>query len=193
VEILRQHFKILDSTNDWGKQHLDSFDKDILTLITADTQSKARGQYGRKWMAEVPGNLNVSFCFFIQTKEPLLLTHLLLLSLNAALKKRGIHAHVKLPNDLLVKQKKIAGILCEVTPFEQTLGVVLGWGLNVNLTEDQLACIDQPATSVFIETGKKQALDTLLEEISTDFVEKLARFKKEGFVYFQEAFENIIA
>ncbi|MCH9625989.1 MAG: Bifunctional ligase/repressor BirA [Chlamydiales bacterium] len=192
MEILRQHFKTLGSTNDWGKQHLDSFDREILTLITADTQSKARGQYGRKWMAEVPGNLNVSFCFFIQTKEPLLLTHLLLLSLNTALKKRGIHAQVKLPNDLLVNQKKIAGILCEVTPFDNVLGVVLGWGLNVNLTEEQLACIDQPATSVLIETGQKQTLDTLLEEISTDFARKLAHFKKEGFAYFQEAFENIM-
>lgn len=82
----------------------------------------------------------------------------------------GVQPEVRFPNDLLVGGRKVAGILAEARDER----VVLGIGINVNLTEDELPTeVDTPATSLSIESAapvdRAQLLATLLERLETHY------------------------
>lgn len=84
--------------------------------------------------------------------------------------KEGVAAEMKLPNDVMVHGKKIAGILAESILQGSVLkGVVLGLGLNLNLSEEDIRLIDQPATSLCLETGYVVARQTIIEKILNYF------------------------
>ena len=74
----------------------------------------------------------------------------------------GLQPKIKLPNDILLGGRKTAGILAEARDGR----VVLGVGINVNLTEDQLPTeVDVPATSLLVESGREQDRVELLVEL----------------------------
>ena len=83
------------------------------------------------------------------------------------LEDHGLTAQTKWPNDVIVGRRKIAGILPEPAPgSRQPQLVVLGIGLNLGMTRAEAEAIDQPATSVLVETGSapspREALPGLL-------------------------------
>jgi BirA family biotin operon repressor/biotin-[acetyl-CoA-carboxylase] ligase len=106
------------------------------------------------------------------------------LGVATALEALGIDVQTKWPNDLLVCQRKICGILAERCARE---AVVVGVGLNVNMRADEAAEIDQPATSIAIEKGEtydvREALGFLLPHIEP----WIARWRARGFAGLQEA------
>ena len=106
------------------------------------------------------------------------------LGVATALEALGIDVQTKWPNDLLVKRRKICGILAERCAPEAT---VVGLGLNVNMRADEAAEIDQPATSIAIEKGEaydvQEALGFLLPHIETWIVS----WRTRGFAGLQEA------
>lgn len=155
MQIIQYHFETISSTNDWAKDHLLSFPHDKITRITADVQTKARGQYGRYWHSPF-GNMYASFCFFLENPETPSLTFSFATSIVSLLEQYGVFSKIKWPNDIFVNGKKIAGILCETVPLsssDQRCGVVVGIGMNINMDSKELSLIDQPATSLFVETG----------------------------------------
>lgn len=82
----------------------------------------------------------------------------------------GIQPEVRFPNDLLIGGRKVAGILAEARDDR----VVLGIGINVNLTDDELpAGVDTPATSLSIESGahvdRAGLLARLLERLESHY------------------------
>ncbi|MFZ0565246.1 MAG: biotin--[acetyl-CoA-carboxylase] ligase [Chlamydiales bacterium] len=188
MEIIHYHFKCLDSTNDWAKQRIKSFDRDKITLVTANCQKKGRGQYGRTWFSPDGINIYGSFCFFTKTDAfpTLSFTHLLANTIAGILRAYGVNSHLKWPNDLIVNQKKIAGILCETTPFSTISGVVLGLGLNINMSESDLKQIDQPATSLYMETNKKWDFTQVLSDLKKHFSIQLAQFLKMQFIHVRD-------
>lgn len=192
MELIHYHFETLVSTNDWAKQELKNFKRDSLTLITAEQQTRGRGQYGRLWVSPKGENLYASFCFFIDEnqEEPLSLTHVLALSLARVLASKGVVCRIKWPNDLLIDRKKIAGILCETKYLPPHFGVVIGLGLNINMPEETLNTINQPATSLKAQTGRLWEIAPLVEEITTSFQHDLNTFLKKGFSPFLTDFQN---
>lgn len=175
MEIIYHHFESITSTNDWAKAQLKTLPKDALLLVTADGQTAARGQYGKRWLSPKGENIYASFGFFVdEAQAPLLLTHLLALSATRTLQKYGVSCQIKWPNDLLVNQKKIGGILCETEHFLSHLGVAIGIGLNVNMPQKTLSAIDQPATSLLSESGHLHNLQEILSSLKDHFVADLA-------------------
>lgn len=192
MEIIYHHFESLGSTNDWVKRHLKHLTHETLLLVTAETQTAARGQYGRKWFSPAGENIYASFGFFAkESDDPLSLTHLLALSTAQALKKYGVNARLKWPNDLLVNGKKIAGILCETESVSDRLGIALGIGLNINMSSTTLNQINQPATSLLQETGTTHPLPEILSLLKDHFTADLSLFLREGFSPFMEAFRVV--
>lgn len=190
MKIIQYHFEVLTSTNDWGKANFTSFDKNNLTMITANAQTAARGQYGRAWISYPHKNLNLTFCFFSEGQEPFLFTHLLGLSVAQVL---ALPFQMKWPNDLKIGDKKIAGILCETISLPCHQGIVLGLGLNVNLTTEELAVIDQPATSILEESGQQTNLPQLLNQLAQQFASNLTLFFKEGIAPFERGIRALFA
>ncbi|QDY88857.1 biotin--[acetyl-CoA-carboxylase] ligase [Arthrobacter sp. UKPF54-2] len=131
-----------------------------LTVLAAEYQSAARGRLDRHWEAPARSSVSVSIVLRPVNAEgrPLPTQSYSWLSLLAALALRealletaGIPAELKWPNDVLVRGKKIAGILAQLGPMGDGAvpPVVLGTGLNVTLIAAELPV--PTATSVLLE------------------------------------------
>ena len=131
-----------------------------LTALAAEYQTAARGRLDRRWEAPARSSVSVSLVLRPVNAEgrPLPTQSYSWLSLLAALALRealqdtaGIPAELKWPNDVLVRGRKIAGILAQLGPLEggAVPPVVLGTGLNVSLTAAELPV--PTATSVLLE------------------------------------------
>lgn len=153
--------KSVDSTNVWARDHLANCDQSELTVIVTDEQTAGRGQYGRYWYAP-PGQLIATFVFFIPQPDRTHLVQLLACVLKELLEKEGLKPAIRWPNDLLINGKKVAGILVEVTEE----AVIMGLGLNLALTAEDLQKISQPATSLLQESGRPFERDPLLRQIA---------------------------
>lgn len=193
MEIIYKHFTTLSSTNDAAKGLLKEVPLGVLLLVTADEQTAGRGQYGRHWVSPKGENIYATYAFLAEKNHnPLSLTHLLALSTVHALKEWNVECQIKWPNDLLVKGKKIAGILCETCQFATHTGILIGIGLNVNTSKEDLEKIGRPATSLYVETGEHHTPSYVLTEMTHQFSADLTLFLEKGFEPFQEAFHQIL-
>ena len=96
------------------------------TLVTADSQTAGRGRQGRVWSAPPKSSL---LCSLVLREPPNLLPLAAGLAVADTVAQHGFEAKVKWPNDVLVDDRKIAGILAEGRPAEGW--AVLGIGINV--------------------------------------------------------------
>ncbi len=136
-------------------------------IIVAEEQTSGRGRQERKWVT-TPGT-NLCFSLFVETTAELMavpsLTMATALAVTEMLNTLRIPAAPKWPNDVLVGDKKICGILSERVEQSKKSGIIVGVGLNVNMSSEEAAAIDRPATSMLIETGKAQKLPQTLERL----------------------------
>lgn len=131
-----------------------------LSVLTAEYQSDARGRLERRWEAPARSSVSVSLVLLpvngagrpLPTHRYSWLSLLAALALREALTETaGLPAELKWPNDVLVRGRKIAGILAQLGPLGAggAPPVILGTGLNVTLTEPELPV--PTATSVLLE------------------------------------------
>lgn len=171
--MIRYHLSLVDSTNDWAKRNLNLLDPSDITLVTADAQSAGRGRFGRQWYSPQHQNIYATFVFFLDetTLDQAKLVQILAQVTQKILAENGVKATIKWPNDLLIGQKKVAGILLETAHCKDKMVVIMGIGLNVNMTKEELCKLDQPATSLLVETNtfwdKDLLINALARELST--------------------------
>jgi len=137
------------------------------TVVLADHQTKGRGQYGRIWEAEENKNLTFTAGFKPESSDRLiLLTLSSALSIKYALQKyTDCKILIRWPNDILVNQKKIAGILTEcVFNGSNIERVLVGVGLNVLQTEFSKT-LKGHATSLKLLTHSVPSREQLLSDI----------------------------
>lgn len=141
-------------------------------VIAAREQTNGRGRQDRKWMSSPHANL--CFSLFLKTDAELIkvpsLTMAAALGVTDLLNSKGIRAAPKWPNDVLVNEKKICGILSERVEQDSNRGIIIGVGLNVNMSSEEADTIDRPATSMLIECGRAhdpaQVLADLLPQLA---------------------------
>lgn len=189
------HFDSIDSTNTWTKENAHLLDPTQVTCITAQEQTLGRGRNLRKWLSPKGENIYATIYFCLPRSFPWLpnLGQILSLSCARILKEKGFFPKIKWPNDLLLEGKKVAGILCEVVTFDDRLGIVLGVGINVNMSEELLKTIDQPATSLAQLSGRTWHVEQILEPILQQFLKDLELLKNQGFPPFQQLYEDFLA
>jgi|LakMenEpi03Aug12_release.lakeMendotaPanAssembly.Ray.scaffolds.fasta_scaffold18232_2 BirA family biotin operon repressor/biotin-[acetyl-CoA-carboxylase] ligase len=194
MEIERKHFTSIASTNSWAKQNAHTFDPTKITLVTADEQTGGRGRFSRRWESPPGLNIYASFCLFMEKHRADIgnLPQVMAIATADILGKMGFHPGLKWPNDVLLSQKKVAGILCETTPLSDFICVVLGIGLNVNMPLDQLQKIDRPATSLLAEDGKSRGVEDILHLLQLYFLKHSERFLEEGFAPFLETYKKLL-
>jgi len=157
-------FTEVSSTNDACRILADK-DAPEGTVVISDIQTKGRGRLGRKWCSSDPAGLYMSVLIrpkFDQKHIPLI-GLAAALSVAAAIKDlTGAKTSIKLPNDVLIGAKKVAGILMEQKGRE----VVLGIGVNLNNAPASFPEeIQETATSLLIETGKEVNKETFLSAL----------------------------
>lgn len=192
---MRYHFASIDSTNTWAKQNHPLFAKNQITLVTADTQTAGRGRFNRKWESPAKQNIYATFSFFVPPAQYALLGNIpqvLALSVVELLTDMGFHPKLKWPNDVLIAEKKVAGILCETTRADSLLCIILGVGLNVNMPLQHLRTIDRPATSLLAESGLTYDVETIIEQLQQCFEKNLNTLLLKGFSPFLDLFRHYV-
>jgi len=188
-----QVFEQIDSTNAWLLQQCRAGAELPLACI-ADSQNAGRGRRGRVWHSPAGSNIYMSLGWEFNNSPAELGAFSLLVgvALVRTLKQIGIHqAKLKWPNDVLVDNKKLAGILIEIQNRQNgRLAVVIGIGLNVRLAEDDRAQIDQASTDVCewlpVVCDRNQLVALLLSEcmrmcqgFPQNSAELLAEYRRE--------------
>ena len=165
-------YKKINSTNDIAiKKIKKRFSKGI---IIAEEQKKGKGQYGRKWISQ-KGNFFISIFFRINKNIPInTITKINCSTIKGLLSKLiKKKISIKLPNDLLLNNKKICGILQETTIYNKYKYMIVGVGINlVNNPEIK----NYPITNILKETGKKITILKLVEIIERNYKKKLKEF-----------------
>lgn len=139
-------------------------------VAVADEQTEGRGRRERSWYA--PASKNLLFSFLLRPELKPGDVQLLNLAAGIAVKlvlknQYNVDARLKWPNDVLVKGRKICGILSEAAGEPDRIYYsVTGVGLNVNFTEeDMIEEIREIATSMCIEKGHTISRPLLLSRI----------------------------
>lgn len=128
-------YERLDSTNNLAAALAEDPGNDGLVIL-ADEQTAGRGQYGRTWLAPPGASVLLSVLLFPPPplRRPAILTAWAAVAVcNVVRQITGVPAKIKWPNDVLLRGRKVCGIL-----IEQRRGTVAGIGLNVRQTAEEL-------------------------------------------------------
>lgn len=149
------------------------------TLVVADSQTFGKGRRGRSW--HTPKGTSIAMSFILKPQLEAEYASMLTLVQAMAVAKSieeicGLETRIKWPNDILVNEKKVCGILTEMN-LEKTeiSSVIIGTGINVN-QENFPGEISEIATSLKIETKSPQSRADLIKRICELFEEYFERF-----------------
>lgn len=182
MQIKHYHLESIDSTNNWAKSHIQEFNKNELTYITADFQTAGRGRFKRAWVSPPKQNLLATYVLWLGQFD-FNLPQVLALAVADFLKPRGFNVQLKWPNDLLINGKKFAGILSETIEEDNGRWLILGIGLNLNMPSETLKLIDRPATSLLNESGKEYSPDEMGRLLAAYFEKSVAHYHSFGPFY----------
>jgi BirA family biotin operon repressor/biotin-[acetyl-CoA-carboxylase] ligase len=175
-------FDSIDSTNAEALRSIERLQAAPF-LVLAERQTAGRGRRGRKWVSPFAENIYYSLVLRIEGGMRQLegLSLVVGLAVMQALRELGVPGvGLKWPNDVLVGQKKIAGILLElVGDPADVCHVVLGVGINVNMqmTDE----VDQQWTSMRLESGRMFDRNRLVAKIGLVLQKYLERHQVGGF------------
>jgi BirA family transcriptional regulator, biotin operon repressor / biotin---[acetyl-CoA-carboxylase] ligase len=169
------------------------------TVVIAETQGAGRGRMGRRWHS--PAGANLYATTILRPKIPIAEVATISLVAGVAAAEAletvapGIVA-LKWPNDVWLSGKKAGGIISEaVSDADQRLAcVLLGIGLNLNLSADQLPDdLRDRATSVLIATGKRCDRPALAAALFANLDRRYTEFESTGFDSIRAAWERYSA
>jgi BirA family transcriptional regulator, biotin operon repressor / biotin---[acetyl-CoA-carboxylase] ligase len=156
------------------------------TVVIAECQTKGKGRLNREWQSPPGCNIYASVVLRPPT-EPLYAPQITLMTgvVVAELLSEYCTAEVTLkwPNDVLIRGKKVCGILAEMSSSEGGVDfVVVGIGINVNIRKNDFdESIRNTATSLAEETGRNISRLDLTAKLFDRFDEIYARFLDSGF------------
>lgn len=179
-------FDCIDSTNTYGKSNFDNLDDK--TVIISDEQTQGRGRFNRTWFSQDCDNIYLSLILKPEKKDYLAnLTQYMSVIAAKTIETYNVTPQIKWPNDVMINNKKVCGILCEgVIKNNKLSGVVLGIGINLNASEKILEIINKPATSLNIETKQKIEKDLFLKKFLDNFFENYEQATQKGFESFEQ-------
>jgi len=178
--------KSVDSTNAYAKEMGKEGMQEAVVL--AEEQTRGRGRLGRMWHSPKGSGIWMSILLRpdFSPEYASQITQLTGLAVSESIRNiAGIDAFIKWPNDIIINQKKVSGILTEmVAEMDKIDYLVIGIGINVN-TEYFPEDIIKIATSLKKEAGIKIDRNLLVAEILNRFEKYYMEFLKEkslGFV-----------
>ncbi len=152
------------------------------TVVCAEGQTRGRGRRGRHWTSPKGKGIYLSI-ILRPSLSPQGVARLNLLTAvavaEAVYQVSAVQPDIKWPNDLLINQKKMAGILMELSAeMDQVRFVVIGMGINVNASVNQLP---SGATSLRQETGQTFSRVLIVQDVLRKMEGWYLRMRKEGF------------
>lgn len=185
-------FQEVESTNLYLKQNTSS---STLAVCVAETQSKGRGRFERRWHSPFGENIYLSARWKFQGD----LNQLSALSLVTGLTVKDVLSEyvddqrikVKWPNDLLWEDKKICGILIEIQGESHGVyDIIIGIGLNINSTPKPVKTISNNWSSLYGITGLYHDRNQMVAKLIIQLNESYLNFINHGFKPFQQAWQK---
>lgn len=159
-------------------------------VIISEYQTRGRGRFARRWISSL-GGLYFSFILkptYLEIKDVAQFTILVSLSCIKAIKNTcEIQCYSKWPNDIYLNNKKLGGILCELSAEQDNIhSLIIGVGLNINNKD-----LPKEATSLFLSCHRRfnriEILVNILEEIEKNYF----ALQKGGFTHILEEWSNL--
>ena len=183
----------IDSTNEFlkglsSKQELENF-----TVVTAETQTKGKGQMGAIWASEPSKNLIMSILvkdFLSDICQIFNLNIVISLAVIEVLESLKIpNLSIKWPNDIMSYNKKIGGILIEnIIKSDGTILSIVGLGLNVNQTNFENL---PKASSLAVICGYEFDKEVLLFAMGSEIVKNTSFWKQHPTILWTTYIDNL--
>jgi len=181
-----------ESTNDNAKEHLKT-QKNLFSVHLAEQQVSGRGRNNKKWVSPHGKNIYISLGW----KSKLLHSQLEGLSLAVATSLvssleefTSSDLKIKWPNDLLINEKKISGILIETTDSEEGLDIVIGIGINVHMDKSEGSEIEQSWGNLEESPSHKLDRNEIIVSIISAIYELFNDYPNSGFKKYRHVFET---
>lgn len=154
------------------------------TIVVAETQKGGRGRLGREWISPRGG-----IWMSVILKPTISLAHASRLTLVAgvviskAMRKLGVDARIKWPNDILIDGKKVCGILTEVNAEMELVDyIVVGIGINANVDMDEFSDdVRDIATTLSFELGESIDRVSFIQDVLFELEQEYIRFRTQPF------------
>ncbi|CAM3621581.1 bifunctional biotin--[acetyl-CoA-carboxylase] ligase/biotin operon repressor BirA [Xenorhabdus nematophila] len=176
---------VIDSTNQYLLDQLASLNSG--DACVAEYQYAGRGRRGRQWVSAFGRNLYLSMYWRLDQGPAAAVGLSLVVGIVIAevLNRLGAErVKVKWPNDLYLDDKKLAGILVELTgKTGDAAQIVIGIGMNISMSSEQQELINQQWTNLQ-QAGMSVERNKLIAEIIVELKEALLQFENEGLVPF---------
>ncbi|GKU25698.1 biotin--[acetyl-CoA-carboxylase] ligase [Clostridium folliculivorans] len=176
------YFDSINSTNTYSKKIANEASNG--TVVIAEEQTLGKGRFDRTWIS--PKYKGIWFSVILKPDiDPILVTRITQIaaaSVHLATLKHGFKTMIKWPNDIILNNKKLGGILIEMScELSQINYIVIGMGINVNLEpSDFPEEVKDKATSLRIEGSKVVDRKILLADILNNFEELYKEFLING-------------
>ena len=180
------------STNDDAKNFL-SEQSSLLSIHASEQQFAGKGRNGKKWISPKGKNIYLSIGWLSNLKYSqldglsLAIGTILASSLNSLTQNQ---VSIKWPNDLMIDKKKISGILIETVDLNNQVGVVIGIGMNVHMSEEEGKEIDQSWISLDAATSSINDRNEIIGDILNKVFQLTSQFTKEGFKPYKSDYES---
>jgi len=177
--IINEYEKI-PSTNDLAFELASNNQINHNQVILAHSQENGHGRYGRNWQSQ-EGNLYFSLMLRIdqKIKDPSLLSFVSAVVLSKTIDDGNLKISHKWPNDILIDEKKVAGILLKTSnQNNRTDFVIIGIGLNVNNHPENTIF---EATNLKFQNFKQLEISEILKNFLDNFSDSYEEFLQFGF------------
>lgn len=167
-------------------------------VLLAEHQSAGRGRRGRVWSSPFASNLYLTvgwrFAVGAPRLEGLSLAVGVVIAEALAAAGLGDRVALKWPNDIWVSERKIGGVLIELSgDLEEACAAVIGIGVNGRLGASGAATIDQPWTDFYRETGLGMDRTAFAIDLLQRLTAMLGAFPLSGFVDWRQRWQNFDA
>lgn len=177
-----------DSTNTRAKQAAEDGEKSG-TLFITECQTGGRGRRGRTWESPAGSGIWMSLLLRPEIKpfDASMLTIVAAMGMKDAIEEiigggtgqGGIHCKIKWPNDIVLGDRKICGMLTEMSAETDWINyVVIGIGVNVNTTEFDDS-IKDTASSILLQTGRSVKRSDIVVAFAKHFSKYYDEFLKK--------------
>lgn len=187
-------FSEIDSTNRYLLKRMYETSPGRVRACLAEYQNAGRGRRGRQWISPFGANIYLSLLWRFERGLEAIegLSLVVALSLVKALEKLGVsNPMIKWPNDIHCEGKKLAGILLEMSgEASGPCHIVIGVGMNVNMSRFSDTTIDQPWTDISEKLGDLVSRNRVAAVLLENMLETLAVFERKGFAEFKNDWQQ---
>lgn len=184
---------VIDSTNAEAIRRINA-GQEARQIVVALSQSAGRGRRGRHWLSPAGAGIYLTFTWdFAESVTALqALSLVTAISVQQAIAGQGLsNVQLKWPNDILVAEQKLAGILLETCNTEKGVVIVFGVGINLDLPDETITQIDRPITDMRRAGSQQADLSVLLTELLQRWQRNVAIFQVQGFAPFMDSWNEL--